>query len=87
MAVRGPPAAGGELTVLRFAVVLDFLETAWRDPNLTWEFLPRDWPGIRAQRAARALYKRLLPTAIAHADLLIEECGFERTARATRTGY
>jgi phenylacetic acid degradation operon negative regulatory protein len=70
--------------VLRFAVVLDFLETAWRDPNLTWEFLPRDWPGIRAQRAARALYRRLLPAAIAHADLLIVECGFERAARATR---
>ena len=70
--------------VLRFAVVLDFLETAWRDPNLTSEFLPRDWPGIRAQRAARELYKRLLPAAIVHADLLIEECGFERASSATR---
>jgi phenylacetic acid degradation operon negative regulatory protein len=69
--------------VLRLAVVLDFLETAWRDPNLALELLPRDWPGIRAQRAARALYERLLPAAIVHADLLIEESGFERTARAT----
>jgi phenylacetic acid degradation operon negative regulatory protein len=56
--------------VLRFAVVFDYLETAWEDPHLAPELLPARWAGHRAQRLARDLYRKLLPTAIAFGDSL-----------------
>jgi len=56
--------------VLRFAVVFDFLEVAWRDPELIPRLLPPHWPGTKARRLARALYERLLPAAIAFGDSL-----------------
>jgi len=65
---------------LRFAVVFEFLETAWRDPKIVPALLPAAWPGVRAQRLARGLYERLLPTAIAYANQLLEELGFGTTA-------
>lgn len=61
---------------LRFAVVFEFLETAWRDPKLVPALMPADWPGGRAQRIARGLYDRLLPAAIAHANRLIDDLGY-----------
>ena len=56
---------------LRFAVVFDFLEVAWRDPGLPRRLLPRRWSGHRAKRVAADLYRRLLPGAIAHAEALL----------------
>ncbi|HEY9230465.1 MAG TPA: PaaX family transcriptional regulator C-terminal domain-containing protein, partial [Gemmatimonadaceae bacterium] len=56
--------------VLRFAVVFDYLEAAWQDPELPVELLPARWPGGGARRLARALYKRLLPGALAFGDSL-----------------
>ena len=56
--------------VLRFAVVFDYLEAAWQDPELTPALLPPKWAGTRARRLARDLYKRLLPGALAFGDSL-----------------
>jgi phenylacetic acid degradation operon negative regulatory protein len=61
--------------VIRFAVVFDFLETAWSDPMLAPELLPNAWSGHRAQRTAQRLYERLLPGAMVHADHLMAEVG------------
>ena len=57
--------------VLRFAVVFDYLETAWDDPELPAPLLPANWPGARARRVARALYQRYLPGALAFGDALM----------------
>lgn len=54
--------------VIRFALVFDFLETGWRDPELPGELLPSDWPGADAKEVVRSLYERLLPQALAFAD-------------------
>jgi phenylacetic acid degradation operon negative regulatory protein len=56
--------------VLRFAVVFDFLEVAWRDPNLVDSLLPTQWAGRRAREIAQSLYQRFLPGAIAFGDSL-----------------
>lgn len=56
--------------VLRFAVVFDYLEAAWRDPDLAPSLLPAKWAGTRARRLARELYRRLLPAALAFGDSL-----------------
>jgi phenylacetic acid degradation operon negative regulatory protein len=56
--------------VLRFAVVFDYLEAAWQDPELTPELLPPKWSGTRARRLARDLYQRLLPGALSFGDSL-----------------
>jgi len=56
--------------VLRFAVVLDFLEVAWRDPELIPRLLPPHWPGTKARRLARSLFERLLPAATGFGDSL-----------------
>lgn len=56
---------------LRFCVVFDYLEVAWRDPSLPSHLLPHGWSGRRAQRLAADLYRRLLPGAIAHGDALV----------------
>ena len=34
---------------LRFAVVLAFLEVAWKDPELPASMLPPQWPGVKAR--------------------------------------
>ena len=54
--------------VVRFALVFDFLETAWQDPDLPRELLPPEWPGAEAKALVRALYHRLLPQALAFGD-------------------
>jgi phenylacetic acid degradation operon negative regulatory protein len=55
---------------LRFAVVLGFLEVAWKDPELPASMLPARWPGGRARTLARRLYERFLPGALAFGDEL-----------------
>lgn len=55
---------------LRFAVVLSFLEIAWRDPELPDSMLPSRWAGRRARGLARGLYERFLPGALAFGDSL-----------------
>lgn len=55
---------------LRFAVVLGFLEVAWKDPELPRSMLPPAWPGHRARTVARRLYERYLPGALAFGDSL-----------------
>ena len=57
--------------VLRFAVVFDYLEAAWQDPELAPSLLPAKWAGTRARRLARELYRRLLPGALAFGDSLL----------------
>lgn len=57
--------------VLRFAVVFDYLEVAWQDPDLAPSLLPAKWAGTRARRLARELYRRLLPGALAFGDSLL----------------
>ena len=55
---------------LRFAVVLSFLETAWKDPELPASMLPSPWVGTKARVLARRLYERFLPGALAFGDSL-----------------
>jgi phenylacetic acid degradation operon negative regulatory protein len=45
--------------VLRFAVVFEYLEAAWQDPDLAPSLLPARWAGTRARRLARDLYRAL----------------------------
>jgi phenylacetic acid degradation operon negative regulatory protein len=59
--------------VLRFAVVFDYLEVAWRDPDLVSTLLPAGWAGFRARRIARALYERLLPGALSFSDAVMRD--------------
>lgn len=59
--------------VLRFAVVFAYLETAWRDPELPLDLLPRAWAGTKARMLAAHLYRGLLPRAISHADRVMRE--------------
>lgn len=54
----------------RFAVVLAYLRAAWPDPELPASLLPRDWPGTEARALAGALYRALLPGALAHGDAI-----------------
>jgi phenylacetic acid degradation operon negative regulatory protein len=61
------PRSAREAFILRFAVVLDYLAVAWRDPELPPSLLPPDWPAAEAHALARRLYQRLLPAALAHA--------------------
>jgi phenylacetic acid degradation operon negative regulatory protein len=49
---------------LRFALVFDYLEIAWSDPELPAALLPDHWPGARARDLAGALYRALLPGAV-----------------------
>ena len=56
---------------LRFAVVLSFLEIAWKDPELPASMLPARWAGTKARVLARRLYERLLPGALAYGDSLV----------------
>jgi len=65
---RGPLPPPDVAFVVRFAVVFEFLEVGWNDPDLPPSLLPASWPGLAARRLARTLYRRLLPGAIAFAD-------------------
>src|SRR5262249_49453954 len=56
--------------VLRFAIVFDYLEVAWADPELAPSLLPVKWAGARARELARDLYRQLLPQALAFGDSL-----------------
>ena len=55
---------------LRFAVVLGFLEVAWKDPERPASMRPARWPGVKARATARRLYERFLPGALAFGDEL-----------------
>ncbi len=63
---------------LRFAVVFDYLQVAWKDPELPMRLLPDGWPGRRARSVARQLYRRLLPAAIKHADAMLRQTWLAR---------
>lgn len=54
----------------RFALVFDYLETGWKDPDLPPEMLPPGWPGSRAKTLVQSLYRKLLPQALAFGDRL-----------------
>jgi phenylacetic acid degradation operon negative regulatory protein len=58
---------------LRFALVFEFLEVAWDDPDLPKELLPASWPGQRAQALVDELYRRLTPAARAFGDAILAE--------------
>jgi len=57
---------------LRFAVVLGYLEIAWKDPELPLSMLSPQWPGVKARALARRLYERFLPGALAFGDSLVQ---------------
>ena len=57
---------------LRFAVVLGYLEIAWKDPELPLSMLAPHWPGVKARALARRLYERFLPGALAFGDSLVQ---------------
>jgi phenylacetic acid degradation operon negative regulatory protein len=61
---------------LRFAVVLSFLEVAWKDPELPATMLPPRWPGTKARSLAQRLYERFLPGALAFGDELAARTPF-----------
>jgi phenylacetic acid degradation operon negative regulatory protein len=71
--------------LMRFAVVFDYLGVAWDDPDLPDDVLPPDWPGGDARLAAAALYERLLPAAIRHADTLLESIVPKTIPKVTST--
>ena len=52
----------------RFALVFDFLKTAWADPELPAELLPTTWPGHKARHLANKLYRQLLPPSLRYAN-------------------
>jgi len=58
---------GFEAFAIRFALVFDYLELAWADPELPERLLPAGWPGLEARRLARRLYQALLPASIRYA--------------------
>lgn len=60
---------------LRLALVLCYLETAWRDPGLPPALLPKQWKGWRAQAIAASLYTDLLPGTLRHGDALATDVG------------
>ena len=60
---------------LRVACVLAYLGTAWDDPDLPAELLPRRWPGPRAQETASRLYEKLLPGTLQFGDDLMRKIG------------
>jgi phenylacetic acid degradation operon negative regulatory protein len=60
-----------EAFAVRFALVFDYLEVAWDDPELPAELLPDGWPGAKAKRLVRRIYQTLLPASIAHADEIL----------------
>lgn len=51
----------------RFAVVFEYLQAAWADPELPEELLPSAWPATKARTLARSLYTKLKPAALRYA--------------------
>lgn len=66
-----------EAFAARFALVIDFLEVAWDDPDLPPELLSRDWPGAAARRLVRTRYEELLPATMAHGDAVLRAVNAE----------
>lgn len=66
---------------VRFALVFDYLEVAWDDPELPADILPVRWPGVRARSLVRTMYEALLPASIAHADEILAGVGVRATTR------
>lgn len=64
--------SGAAVLALKFAVVLDYLEVAWRDPDLPPRVLPPRWPGQEARQVAAGLNARLLPLAVAFGDTVMQ---------------
>lgn len=88
---RVEPAVAEGLTdrdafLLRFAVVLDYLQVAWDDPDLPRALLPDDWPGVAARAMAASLYRSLLPGATRRALTLLESPSSARS-RATKRSH
>jgi phenylacetic acid degradation operon negative regulatory protein len=61
----------------RFALVVDYLDVAWDDPDLPPELLPADWPGHEARRFTRTRYDELLPATLAHGDTVVRDVAAE----------
>ncbi|HVT39770.1 MAG TPA: PaaX family transcriptional regulator C-terminal domain-containing protein [Gemmatimonadaceae bacterium] len=70
--------------LLRFAVVFDYLQVAWDDPDLPRELLPIDWLGHSARLLTARLYRRLLPSATRHAIRLCSEVATFRSTALPR---
>lgn len=70
---------------LRLALVLSYLHTAWDDPDLPHELLPRRWPGHRARELTATLYRRWLDDTLRHGDALLErtDSGSARSSSTT----
>lgn len=66
-------ATGSTALGLRFAMVFDYLQVAWKDPELPQRLLPAGWPGWRARSVTRQLYRRLLPAATKYADEILRQ--------------
>lgn len=56
----------------RFALVTQFLQIAWSDPDLPSVLLPARWRGQLARDLARQLYENLLPATLQHADIFLD---------------
>lgn len=69
---RAGEVADAEAFLIRFALVFDYLETAWHDPDLPPDLLPDPWPGAAAKMMAQSLYRRFLPQALAFGDRLAQ---------------
>ena len=65
-----PPLSDQEAFGVRFALVFDYLEAAWQDPDLPGDLLGDDWLGGEARRLASKLYDTYLPQAKRHAETL-----------------
>ncbi|WP_203290691.1 PaaX family transcriptional regulator C-terminal domain-containing protein [Maricaulis parjimensis] len=65
-----PPLSDQDAFGVRFALVFDYLEAAWQDPELPGPLLPDDWLGAEARRLAATLYDTYLPQAKRHAAAL-----------------
>lgn len=48
-----------ESVATRFALVMTYLETAWRDPDIPTILLPARWPAAKARALASELHQRL----------------------------
>lgn len=62
-----------EAFALRFALVIEYLEVAWDDPELPPELLPDGWPGATARRLAKELYEAWLLLAVEYAEAVLAE--------------
>ena len=60
-----------EAVVVRFAFVMSYLTTAWRDPGLPLQLLPHTWPAVRAQALAARLYRILDQPLMAYGDSIV----------------